>query len=427
VRVEDMAGRSFMTHVLIVEDHEENRSLLKMLLEANGYRVTVAGDGLDALAAARRDRPDAIVSDVLMPKMDGFALCRHWMQDAELRPIPFIFYSATYVHPEDEQFAMALGAVRYLIKPLEAEVFLRELRAVLQQWAGHAAPAPASPLDDLTSRALHESALARKIEDKIAQLEAANRKLRESEEKYRRIYDNLQDVYVEATLDGTILEMSPQVATLSRGQYKREDLIGTSVNVLYADPQFREAMLRAMKQEGRAIDMESMFRNRDASLVPCSVSATIVRGAGGELKTVSTLRDITGRKQAERELVEAETRFRSLIEQWFTGIFVFQDQRLAYCNPRFVQILGYASQAELTGKDLLSIPVLKDVGAVADTLRHLFEEQAGPVSHIFAAVRKDGSIIELELQGIRATYRGRPAILGMIQEITRKRRAAEQT
>ena len=101
-----------MTHVLIVEDHEDNRNLLKLLLEANGYRVTIAGDGLEALAAARRDRPDAIVSDALMPNMDGFALCRHWMQDAGLRAIPFIFYSATYVRPEDEQFAMALGAVR---------------------------------------------------------------------------------------------------------------------------------------------------------------------------------------------------------------------------------------------------------------------------------------------------------------------------
>jgi len=416
-----------MTHVLIVDDHEENRTLLKMLLVANGYRVTVAGDGLEALAAARRDRPDAIVSDVLMRNMDGFALCRAWMQDAGLRAIPFIFYSATYVRPDDEQFAMALGAVRYLIKPVEAEVFLGELRAVLQQWAGRAAPAPASPLDDLTSHALHESALARKVEDKMAQLEAANRKLRESEEKYRRIYDNLQDVYVEANLEGTILEMSPQVATLSKGQYRREDLIGTSVNALYADPRFREAMLLAMKQEGRAIDMESMFRNRDGSLVPCSVSATIVRGADGELRTVATLRDITRRKQAERELVEAEARFRSLVEQWFTGIFVIQDQRLAYCNRRFVEILGYASEAELTGKDPLSIPIKKDVAAAADTLRRLFEEEPGPVSHTFAAVRKGGSIIEIELQGIRASYLGRPAILGMIREISGKKRAAEQT
>lgn len=404
-----------MSHVLIVEDHQENRNLLKFLLEANGYRVTGAGDGVEALAAARRDPPDAIVSDVLMPNMDGFALCRAWMQDAELRSIPFIFYSGTYVRADDEQFAMALGAVRYLIKPVEGEVFLRELNAVLQQWAGHAVPAPASPLDDATAHALHESALERKLEDKMEQLEEVNRKLRESEEKYRRIYDNLQDVYVETSLDGTILEMNPQVATLSKGQYKREDLIGTSVNALYADSRYRDALLQAIKQNGRAIDVESKFRNADGSLVPCSVSATIVRGADGELKTVATLRDITGRKQTERELIEAETRFRSLVEQWFTGIFVIQDKRLAYCNPRFIEVLGYASESELIGKDLLSIPVDKDVAAVADVLRLLLEDEPGPVGHTFVAARKDGSTIELELQGIRATYLGRPAIFGMIQ------------
>ena len=64
-----------MTHILIVDDSEPDRGLLKMLLERNGYRVTVAGNGVEALAAARSCRPDAIVSDVAMPRMDGFVLC----------------------------------------------------------------------------------------------------------------------------------------------------------------------------------------------------------------------------------------------------------------------------------------------------------------------------------------------------------------
>ena len=416
-----------MTHVLIVEDHEENRNLFRMLLEANGYRVSVAGDGLEALAVARRDPPDVIVSDALMPKMDGFALCRAWMQDMALRPVPFIFYSATYVRPDDEQFALRLGAVRYLIKPLGVEAFLKELRAVLQQWASLAAPGPASPLDDTTARVLHESALARKLEDKMAQLEISNSKLRESEEKYRRIYDSVQDVYVETTLEGTILEMNPQVVTLSRGQYKREDLIGTSVDLLYADPQYKEVLLHALKEEGRAIDIESIFRNRDGSLIPCSVSATIVRGADGQSKAVVTLRDISRRKQSERELLESAIQFRCLVEQWFTGIFVFQDQRLAYCNPRFLHILGYVAQAELIGKDLLSIAAEKDLAAVADFLGRLCKENAGPVASHFAAVRKDGSVIELEMEGIPALYRERPAIFGTIREIGATPCAVKQT
>lgn len=187
-----------MPHVLIVEDHEENRNLLKMLLEANGYRVTVAGDGLEALAAARRDQPDVIVSDVLMPNMDGFALCREWMQDDTLKAIPFIFYSATYVRIEDKEFGLAVGAVRYLIKPMEAQAFLGELRETLQQWAGKTAPARAQPLDDLAVNALHKLALARKVEDKIAQLEATNRRLLESEARFRGLAEMSSDFYWES-------------------------------------------------------------------------------------------------------------------------------------------------------------------------------------------------------------------------------------
>jgi PAS domain S-box-containing protein len=289
-------------HVLIVEDHEENRNLLKLLLEVNGYKVSAAANGVEALDAAHGDPPDVVVSDALMPKMDGFALCRAWSQDDKLKSIPFIFYSSTYVRPDDEKLGMALGAVRYLIKPLEAKVFLAELRATLQQWAGQTAPAPEQPLDDATAHAMHESALARKVEDKMAQLEAANRKLRESEERYQRIYESVQDVYLEARLDATIVEISPQIVALSRGQFRREDVIGTSAHKLFADTQFADAVLNAVRQHGRVADAELTFRNRDGSHIPCSISATAVRGADGVPRVVATLRDMTRRKRAEEQI-----------------------------------------------------------------------------------------------------------------------------
>jgi PAS domain S-box-containing protein len=159
-----------MTHVLVVDDIDEARYLLKALLEGNGYRVTIAGNGLEALAAARADAPDVIVSDALMPTMDGFALCRAWVRDDVLKAIPFIFYSATYTSPEDEKLALALGAVRYLIKPQEPEVFLDELSDVLKTWAKRPVPEPAAPLDDSAFAALHDSVLARKLESKLAKL-----------------------------------------------------------------------------------------------------------------------------------------------------------------------------------------------------------------------------------------------------------------
>ena len=121
-----------MTHVLIVDDSASDRQVLKILLERNDYHVTTASNGEEALAAARHDRPDVVISDVMMRNMDGFVFCQTWMQDEKLRPIPFIFYTGHLTGQRDEHVGMALGAARYLIKPLETNALLLELAAVLQ-------------------------------------------------------------------------------------------------------------------------------------------------------------------------------------------------------------------------------------------------------------------------------------------------------
>jgi hemerythrin-like metal-binding protein len=125
--------------VLVADTDEQHRNLLKLLLEANGFRVTLAGDGLQALAAARDEQPDVVLSEVPMPNMDGFALCRAWMQDAALSAVPFIFYSGDQMRPDQEQYAQALGAARCLSKPLASESLLQELHAVLSGRSASAA------------------------------------------------------------------------------------------------------------------------------------------------------------------------------------------------------------------------------------------------------------------------------------------------
>jgi len=544
-----------MTHVLIVEDHEENRTLLGMLLEANGYRVTVAGDGLEALAAARRDPPDVVVSDALMPNMDGFALCRAWMQDAALRPIPFIFYSATYVRPEEERFGRALGAVRYLIKPLEAEVFLGEVRAVLQQWAGHGAPGPASPLDDTAAHALHESALARKVEDKVAQLEAANRKLQESEARFRSLTEMSSDFYWESDAghrltqrasaakksstisvfargaqigerrwdiphlspdetgwaahravleahqpfrefelsrlgtdgtehfisisgdpvfdasgvftgyrgvgkditdrklaeealtrennrnrvflhnasdgvhildaDGTVLEVSDSFCAMLG--YSREELIGASVSLWdaqWSPQELKKIIARQIAKDGRSI-LETRHRRRDGSFLDVEVT-----GQGLELEGKPALfnsaRDISERIRSEQLLVETEAQFRGLVEQSIAGTYIIQDGKYAYVNPRLAEIFGYGSADELIGRDASSMIAEKDRGTVAENMRRRIEGEIASINYDFTGLRKDGSMVDVGVHGARANHRGRPAVIGILQDISEKKRAEEQ-
>jgi len=430
VRVEDPAEGRLMTHVLIVEDHEENRSLLKMLLEVNGYRVTVAGDGVEALAAARRNPPDAVVSDALMPKMDGFALCRAWMQDAALKAIPFIFYSATYVRPEDEQFAAALGAVRYLIKPLEAKVFLAELRAVLQRWAGHAAPAPAAPLDDVGAHALHESALARKLEDKLAQLEAAKRELQESEARFRSLTEMSSDFYWESDAEHRLTRRtsaggkSSAVSLFERGAqigerrwdlaYLSPDAAGWAAHraVLDAHQPFRGFELSRLGADGT----ERFISISGDPVFDASGAFAGYRGVGS---------DITERKRADRALVDSEQRFRGLVEQSLVGIFMIDRERVLYTNPRAEEILGYET-GELAGASLIALIASADRPAAEREVRSLLSGEASIAKLEFGARRKDGSAVMIGAQGVRARVDDRPAIVGVMQDITEKKRAEEE-
>ncbi len=82
--------------ILMVDDMEENLYLLETLLKGSGYKVVTAKDGVEAINRLKEEPIDMIVSDILMPRMDGFQLCRECKKDDSFKNIPFIFYTATY-------------------------------------------------------------------------------------------------------------------------------------------------------------------------------------------------------------------------------------------------------------------------------------------------------------------------------------------
>jgi len=164
-----------MNKILIVDDQQQNRYLMTTLLGAHGYQVLEATNGAEALSVARADPPDAIISDILMPVMDGFSLCQEWMKDAALRNIPFVFYTATYTDPKDQELAMSLGAARFVVKPVEMDEFVAIVEHVIAEFEAGLLTAPQNPLHEESAYyKMYNEVLVRKLEDKIVELERVN-------------------------------------------------------------------------------------------------------------------------------------------------------------------------------------------------------------------------------------------------------------
>lgn len=167
--------------VLIVDDRAEDRRLLRVVLERMGHRVVEAANGEQAFELARSAMPDLVMSDILMPVMDGFTLCRKLQEDDALRRIPFVFVTATYAEQRYQEFASQVGAARVLLKPFKAQALRDIVEEILVQGPPHDATQRLERLDELQFHERHAQAVNWKLEEKIEELERANAQLRASE------------------------------------------------------------------------------------------------------------------------------------------------------------------------------------------------------------------------------------------------------
>ena len=128
--------------ILVVEDVPNVLELLEVTLRFKGYPVITARNGQEALDVLKKEKPALVITDILMPKLDGYAFVYQMRTNPATNDIPVIFLSATYVTPEDRNFAMGLGAARFIEKPIDTEEFLLTVAELLKEETTNAPEPP---------------------------------------------------------------------------------------------------------------------------------------------------------------------------------------------------------------------------------------------------------------------------------------------
>jgi signal transduction histidine kinase len=185
-------------HFLIADDSPSNLTLLHAALESEGHHVIEASNGVEALAVLDQQPVDAVISDILMPSMDGFRLCREIRGSAKpYRTIPLILYTSTYDSPTDHALATSAGADGYFTKPAPAAVLIAAVLAVLQKTTGrHVDQSPAHETDVLK---LYNEALVSKLEARTGELQESLAKLQIAHEHIVELNQQLESRVAQRT------------------------------------------------------------------------------------------------------------------------------------------------------------------------------------------------------------------------------------
>jgi len=277
------------TRILIADDIEQNLYMLNFMLEKAGYQVFQASHGGEAIKILKQHHIDMIISDILMPEMDGYQLCRECKAHPEWKDIPFIFYTATYTSKEDERFSLALGASRFILKPQQPKLFLQTVSEVLQQWHAGDLKSEASHLDDDADYLkLYNARLIGKLEDKLAQLEESNSQLKQAlahkkkaESKVRLLSQAIEHAGNSILItdqEGIIEYVNPAFVTLTG--FSAEETIGQTPSILKSGNQ-SDIFYREMWEtilSGQVWHHKVIDRKKNGSLFPAILTIAPIFG-----------------------------------------------------------------------------------------------------------------------------------------------------
>ncbi|MDQ6651917.1 MAG: PAS domain S-box protein, partial [Acidobacteriota bacterium] len=368
--------------ILIVDDDQKICALLTELLEAEGYEVASVGDGGTALEIVGSFEADVVISDVVMPVIDGIELCRRIKTEPRTANIPVLLISGLRNALEDSIEGLTAGADDYLDIPFRNEELLV----------------------------------------KVARLAERGR----IEKHYRELVEQAADIIYTRNMDGYITSINGAGARFFGKP--ADQIVGCHLSKLIGS----ETAARDIQQTRKTPDdtpLRSTYYLKDADDSGRYLEGVITIERDRHRRPTAirgVVRDVTEQKLAEEALRESEERYRRLVEFSPEAIIVHSEGKFVYLNPAAQRLWGASQPEELIGQPVLDRvhPDYRDL--VADRI-HEINETASPTplseqKHI----KLNGEIIDVEVAGMPFVFRGQPAVKSVIRDVTDRRRGREE-
>ncbi len=324
--------------ILIVDDMPDARQLLRYMVERTGNEAIEAENGLEALRIAKNSPPDLIISDALMPVMDGFKFLRAIKQEPDLCSIPFVFYSSAYKEDQDVRLAMSLGANAYLFKPMEPIELWEEIQGILEKAKQNSQYSTELIKEDAEYLRRYSEVVATKLEEKVLELEKTleernrakehlaylnqrleslveqrteqlnhrNAELIASEERYRNLVETMHEGILVVDEDGRLTYVNQQMSDML--EMPPNKLLGRECGQFIEEKHRAVFATKLKSANGQvALKFEINFIRSDGHIVSTLVTpTTLYNGEGHSHGSFAVVTDISNLKQLQTRLLHAQ-------------------------------------------------------------------------------------------------------------------------
>ena len=296
--------------ILAVDDVEENLELLQDIFKENGYNTIMARSGVEAFEILDRETIHLIIADAMMPRMDGFQLCKKVKENPRHAKTPFIIYTGNYVDEEDQELARRVGVDRYVMKYAGLATLIEAVKELTLQSYGikvEEGVVLVSGMDEQSFLEKHHTIVTKKLEEKMQELEMyastmarKNRELQVSELRYRGLFENASvAIFVLEGEKQSIVDVNKQgIALLG---YPKEELLQLSGLPFVEQRSYHPLLVRS----GEVVAREASMRTKGGEIIEVDVSAGPL-SQQNDPRVMLFVRDITEQKKIRSTMMQME-------------------------------------------------------------------------------------------------------------------------